>query len=451
MNNLKQFILALLFVSPLCLTAQSESAPNGQIIEKIIAKVDHEIVLLSELETAYIQYRQSGNLVTADLKCKVLETLIVNKLLVAKAGIDSITVEDNVIDNELDRRVEYVLSQFGGNEQDLLEAYGKTVIQLKEELRPQIKEQMLVQRMQGKITGQLKLTPEEIKDFFEEIPRDSLPFISTEVEVGQIVIYPQPSTKQTDEVYDRMIELKARVEAGEDFCQLASIYSEDPGSKTLCGRLGYRKRGELVPEFEAAALSMEVGQVSNPIKSQFGYHLIRLIDRRGNEYAAQHILMTVKTNENNLATSLATLDSLRSVVVESDSIKFNMIAHKFNEDEQSKSMGNRITDKAGNTHVAAENLDHNVYFTIDGMAVGDITEPLRFVTPDGKVAARILYLISRKNPHVANLEDDYKKISTAALDAKKAKVLDNWFKKTLPEVYIYIDPSYQNCNVLQID
>lgn len=258
MNNLKQFILALLFVSPLCLTAQSESAPNGQIIEKIIAKVDHEIVLLSELETAYIQYRQSGNLVTADLKCKVLETLIVNKLLVAKAGIDSITVEDNVIDNELDRRVEYVLSQFGGNEQDLLEAYGKTVIQLKEELRPQIKEQMLVQRMQGKITGQLKLTPEEIKDFFEEIPRDSLPFISTEVEVGQIVIYPQPSTKQTDEVYDRMIELKARVEAGEDFCQLASIYSEDPGSKTLCGRLGYRKRGELVPEFEAAALSLSL-------------------------------------------------------------------------------------------------------------------------------------------------------------------------------------------------
>ena len=128
-----------------------------------------------------------------------------------------------------------------------------------------------------------------------------------------------------------------------------------------------------------------------------------------------------------------------------------MLAHKFNEDEASKSMGNRVTDKSGNIRVAAENLDHNIYFTIDGMKQGDITEPLKFVTPDGKVAARILYLISKKAPHVANLEDDYQKISTAALEAKKAKVLDKWFKKTLPEVYIYIDPEYKDCKVLQID
>ncbi len=448
MKTFKRLILSFILFSPLLIKAQNNS---GQVIEKIIAKVDHEIVLMSDLETAYIQYRQSGNMITPDLRCKVLETLIINKLLVAKAGIDSITVEDGIIDNELDRRIEYVLSQFGGNEEDLIKSYGKTVVQLKEELRPQIREQMLAQRMQNKITGQLKMTPEEIRLFFEQIPKDSLPFISTEVEIGQIVRYPKASDKQENDVYGRLAELKKRVQNGEDFCQLANIYSEDPGSKGLCGRLGYRKRGELVPEFEAAALSMEPGEVSEPIKSQFGYHLIRLIDRRGNEYAAQHILITVKTDDNDLDYSLKLLDSIRNQIIDNDSITFNMLAHKFNEDEASKSMGNRVTDKSGNIRVAAENLDHNIYFTIDGMQQGEITEPLKFVTPDGKVAARILCLISKKAPHVANLEDDYQKISTAALEAKRAKVLDEWFKKTLPEVYIYIDPEYKDCKVLQID
>tara|TARA_B100000809_G_scaffold211896_1_gene215704 strand:- start:543 stop:1889 length:1347 start_codon:yes stop_codon:yes gene_type:complete len=448
LKTFKRLILSFILFSPLLIKAQNNS---GQVIEKIIAKVDHEIVLMSDLETAYIQYRQSGNMITPDLRCKVLETLIINKLLVAKAGIDSITVEDGIIDNELDRRIEYVLSQFGGNEEDLIKSYGKTVVQLKEELRPQIREQMLAQRMQNKITGQLKMTPEEIRLFFEQIPKDSLPFISTEVEIGQIVRYPKASDKQENDVYGRLAELKKRVQNGEDFCQLANIYSEDPGSKGLCGRLGYRKRGELVPEFEAAALSMEPGEVSEPIKSQFGYHLIRLIDRRGNEYAAQHILITVKTDDNDLDYSLKLLDSIRNQIIDNDSITFNMLAHKFNEDEASKSMGNRVTDKSGNIRVAAENLDHNIYFTIDGMQQGEITEPLKFVTPDGKVAARILCLISKKAPHVANLEDDYQKISTAALEAKRAKVLDEWFKKTLPEVYIYIDPEYKDCKVLQID
>ena len=449
MKNIQRLIVSLIIFSPFILEAQYNS--SGQIIEKIITKVDNEILLQSELETAYIQYRQSGKMVTPDLRCKVLETLIINKLLVAKAGIDSVTVEESVIDSELDRRIEYVLSQFGGNEEDLIKSYGKTVAQLKVELRPQIKEQMLVQRMQNKITGQLKMTPKEIRLFFEDIPRDSLPFISTEVEIGQIVRYPKATEKQNNEVFSRLAELKKRIEEGEDFCQLAKIYSEDPGSKGLCGRLGYRKRGELVPEFEAAALSMEQGEVSDPIKSQFGYHLIRLIDRRGNEYAAQHILITVKTGDDDLNNSLSFLDSIRSNIIDNDSITFNILAHKFNEDEASKSMGNRVTDKSGNTRVAAENLDHNIYFTIDGMKEGEITEPLNFVTPDGKVAARLLYLISKKAPHVANLEDDYQKISTAALEAKRASVLDEWFKKTLPEVYMYIDPEYKDCKVLQID
>jgi peptidyl-prolyl cis-trans isomerase SurA len=449
LKTFKQLILSLLLFNASFTQAQYQS--TGQTIEKIIAKVDHEIVLMSELETAYIQYRQSGNIATPDLKCNVLETLIINKLLVAKAGIDSVTVEENMISKELDRRIEYVLSQFGGNEDDLVASYGKTVVELKEELRPQIREQMLVQRMQGKITGQLKMTPQEIRVFFEKIPKDSLPFISTEVEIGQIVRYPKASNRQENDVYNRLAELKKRVENAEDFCQLASIYSEDPGSKDLCGRLGYRKRGELVPEFEGAALSMEPGEVSDPIKSQFGYHLIRLIDRRGNEYAAQHILITVKTDESDLDLSLQLLDSLRSQIIDNDSIKFNMLAHRYNEDEASKGMGNRITDKSRNTRVSAENLDHNIYFTIDGMKEGDITEPLKFVTPEGKTAARILYLISKKDPHVANLEDDYQKISTAALEAKRAKVLDEWFKKTLPEVYIYIDPEYKDCKVLKID
>ncbi len=446
---MKQLIFTLTLLSTLFISAQN--TPNGQTIEKIIAKVDNEIVLLSELEKTYIQYKHSGAPNSPNLKCKVLESLLINKLLVAKASIDSVTVETDVINRELDRRMKYILSQFGGDEEELKKAYGKTSTQLKTELRPQIKEQMLVQRMQAKITGDIKMTPKEIQGYFDKIPKDSLPFISTEVEIAQVVRYPKTSERQKADVSNQLAEIKKRVENGEDFCKLASIYSEDPGSKNVCGQLGYRKRGELVPEFEATALSMNPGEISEPIKSQFGYHLIQLIDRRGNEYAARHILITVKTGEENYTQSLNLLDSLRSQVLANDSIDFNHVAHKFNEDKASKNMGNRITDNNGNTRVSAENLGPNLYFIIDGMKEGEISKPMKFQTTEGKTAVRIIQLISKKAPHVANLEDDYKKISLAGIESKKAKTLDNWFKKTLPEVYISIDKKYQGCKVLQID
>lgn len=424
---------------------------TGQVIEKIVAKVDNEIVLLSELETAHLQYKQSGNPITPNLKCKVLETLVVNKLLVAKAAIDSVTIDEAMLESQLEYRIQGVLQQFGGDEKSLEEAYGKTLPQLKDEIRPALKEQMLVQQMQQKISGNVKLTPAEITEFYDNIPADSLPFISTEVEVAQIVLYPEPSKEEEQRVVNLLTDLKKRVESGEDFCQLASIYSEDPGSKQFCGRLGYRRRGELVPEFEATALSMEVGEISEPVKTQFGYHIIKLLDRRGNEYASQHILVTLKTTENDLVYSSNKLDSIRNVVLENDSISFDMMAFKFNQDKISKARGHRLTDDAGNTTISADQLDHNIYFTIDGLKEGEISSPLKFVGPDGKMGIRLLNLVSKKAPHVANLKDDYQKITNAATERKKAETLENWFTKTLPEVYIYLDPEYQNCDVLKIE
>ncbi|MDB4835180.1 peptidylprolyl isomerase [Cyclobacteriaceae bacterium] len=424
---------------------------GGQTIEKIVAKVDNEIVLLSDLETAFIQYTKGGNPNHPELKCKILETLVINKLLVAKAAIDSITVDEAMIENQLDYRIQSVLAEFGGDEKMLQEAYGKTIPELKDELRPALREQLLAQQMQQKITGGIELTPIEIQDFYNGIPKDSLPFISTEVEVAQIVKFPAASEKEEQRVVALLNNLKERIEAGEDFCQLANLYSEDPGSKQYCGRLGYRKKGELVPAFEATALSMEPGEVSKPIKTQFGYHLIRLIDRRGTEYAAQHILVTLKTYENDMYAARTFLDSIRNVLVEDDSVNFSHMAHKYNEDKRSQAFGNMLTDQQGNTTIAADQLDHNIYFTIDGLQQGQISQPLKFLAEDGKVGVRILYLISKKAPHIANLVDDYQKIKKAATDAKKAEVLEEWFKKTLPQVYIYIDPEYENCQILKID
>ncbi len=449
-NHLKHLSLVLLLISGFQ-TSMIAQYTSGQVIEKIISKVDNEVVLLSELESANLQYKQSGNPITPNLKCKILETLVINKLLVAKAKIDSVSVDDAMVENQLNYRIESVLNQYGGDEKQLEESYGKTLPQIKDEIRPQMKEQMLIQQMQQKITSGVKLTPADIKDFYNNIPKDSIPFISTEVEVAQIVLYPKPNQTEEFRVVDQLSDLKKRIEDGEDFCQLASIYSEDPGSKQFCGRLGYRKRGDLVPEFEAAALSMEIGEISPPVKTQFGYHIIQLLDRRGNEYASQHILMTLKTNTDDLSVSINKLDSIRNVILESDSLTFEMLAFDFNEDKQSKALGNRLTDDQGNTNISADNLDHNIYFTIDGLQKGEISTPLKFLSRDQKVGARLLYLISKKAPHVANLKDDYQKITTAATEKKKADELQAWFKKTLPEVYIYLDPEFDKCDVLKID
>lgn len=445
-NILNKHVFTILLLSILSITWAQEK-PIGQVIEKIVAKVDNEIILKSELDVAYLQFNGAGKYSPEKLKCKVLETLIINKVLLAKAVIDSVNVENSAIDDQLDRRMAMVLQQFGGDEETLIKQYGKNIAQLKAELREQVREQMVAQRMQGKISEGVTVTPAEVAKFFNDIPKDSLPFFSTEVEVGHIVKLPIINNNTKQEAIKQLKDLKARIEAGEDFGGLATQYSEDPGSARQNGELGFFKRGQLVPPYEAASLKLEPGEMSDIVESQFGFHLIQFIARRGNEYNTRHILIKPKTSEKDLNGAKTFLDSLRLQIL-ADSINFSKAAYDHTDDPTTKASGGFLVDEGGNSRVPADQIDPTLYFLIDKMKPGEISDPLPYTLQDGSQSMRVVYLKSRIGPHEANLVDDYQKIYTATLAEKKNKKVTEWFNNTKNEVFIYIDDEFSTCEIL---
>lgn len=425
---------------------QAQSDDKGVVIDKIIAKVDDYIVLKSELDRAYLEFLSRGELSQGNAKCQILESLVINKMMVAKAEIDSIYVLDVEVENNLDRRMSYFIQQIGSEER-LEEIYNKSIEEFKEELFDQIKEQMIVQKMQGTIGEDVSVTPGEVKKFFSKIPADSLPYFSTEVTIGQIVKIPEVNENRKGEIRKQMLDLKKRIENGEDFGQLAKKYSQDPGSAPAGGELGFFKRGELAPEYEAAALSMKPGEISRPVESQFGFHLIQLIERRGNTYSSRHILIIPKSTESDIQEAKDFLDSLRTSVIE-DSMRFEVLAKEHSDDQLTAGNGGFFSDATGAMRVSVEEIDPTLFFTIDTMAVGSITRPMEFRMGDGTDAVRILMYKDKVAPHQANLLQDYQKIRAAAVADKRNKIMSKWFKDAQGEVYIHVDPEYENCQIL---
>jgi peptidyl-prolyl cis-trans isomerase SurA len=428
------------------------SRPKGQqLLDGIIVKVDNQIVLRSEVELIYAQEvgRAEGKALPPDLKCKILQSLVLNKLMLARAEVDSVTVTDQQVNNEVDRRMAYFVQQIG-SEKRLEEQYNKPIKTLKDDLRPQIKDQLTQQKMQETITGKVAVTPREVSQYFTRVPKDSLPYFSTEVEVGQIVIPAQVNEKAKQAAIAKLNDIRAQVLAGADFATLAKANSEDPGSAKEGGYLGFFKRGELVPEYEAASMKLEPGQMSPVVQSQFGFHLIQFIERKGNTYSTRHILLKPETGTADAGASAALLTKLRRQIL-SDSISFAKAAKDNSSDKNSSGNGGLLQNRQdGGTRLPLDKLDPAIFFTIDTMKVGHITPPLPYRTDDGKDAMRILYLKSNTPPHQANLQDDYQKIAAAALNEKKNKALDEWFLKNRGTVYLEIAPEYAQCKVLDV-
>ncbi|SNC75420.1 periplasmic chaperone for outer membrane proteins SurA [Hymenobacter gelipurpurascens] len=424
--------------------------PQGrQILDGIVAKVDNQIVLRSDVEALYAQEtaRAEGKPLPPDLRCRILQSLALNKLMLAKAEVDSVVVEDTRVKSELDRRMAYFIQQIG-SEKKLEEFYNKPVKQLKEELRIQVKEQLVQQEMQDKISGKVSVTPREVRQFFSRIPKDSLPYYSTEVEVGQIIRFAKTNSKAKQAAQAKLNELRARIQGGEDFATLAKQFSQDPGSAAEGGYLGFFKRRELVPEYEAAALRLEPGQLSPVVESPFGFHLIQLIERKGDSFSSRHILLKPETGANDVSEAAQELTKLRQRIL-SDSITFAKAAKDNSDDKTSGGNGGLIANRQdGSTYLPLDKLDPAIFFAIDTMKVGSITAPMPYRTDDGKDAMRILWLKSNTPPHQANLTDDYQKIAAAALNEKKTKALDEWFAQNRGTVYLEVDPQYADCKVL---
>jgi peptidyl-prolyl cis-trans isomerase SurA len=442
--------IALLLFAVLTASAQ---VPTQKKLDGIIAKVDNHIILRSELEFSYLQYlaqtKQQPGPQDEELKCEILKSMVQEKLLLARAEIDSVVVEDGAVSGELNRRIDYLASQVGGTER-LEQYYNKSIKQLRDELRRTVRNQMVSEKMQREITEKVTVTPREVRRYFNQIPADSLPYFSSEVELSHIVKYAQVSRTQKQAARQKLETLRERILAGEDFATLAREHSEDPGSAEAGGELGFFKKKELVPEYEAAAMRLEPGQMSNVVESMFGFHLIQLIERKGQEFNSRHILIKPATARVDVQDALAALDSVRTLIV-TDSISFAKAAKDFSDDKNTKDNGGMLMSRmTGSSYIPMDEVEPSIFFVIDTMKVGDVSKPVTFTTPDGREAARILLLKSKSSPHMANMRDDYQKIAAAALAQKRDKAVDEWFRKNIDTVYIEIDPEYDRCKVLEL-
>ncbi|MEJ7645992.1 MAG: peptidylprolyl isomerase [Chryseolinea sp.] len=420
---------------------------NGFVVDKIIAKVDNYIVIRSELERAYQDYLTNGGSPSQQARCQYLAMLVRNKLMLAKAEIDSVLVLDAEVDLNTQNRMDMIMSQSGRTENELEALYGKTMEQVRLELRDQIREQMIVSKMEEEMTKDIAVTPSEVKKFFNKIPKDSLPYFSASVEVAEIVKIAEVSEEQESKTKRDLSDLRSRILAGEDFATIAKKYSDDPTVVTNSGEMGWSGRGRMVPEYEAMAFKLKPNEISMPFKSPFGIHIMQLIERRGNEYNTRHVLISPKPSEADLKDATTYLDSLRTLIV-GDSMKFQAAAKEYSDDVATKGNGGFFSDRDGGTRLTVDELDPIVFFKLDSMTVGEVSRPIAYRTDDGKDAVRILLYKSRIAPHQASLEDDWTKIQAATLNEKKDKILQRWFTKARADVFINIDPSYDNCGLL---
>ncbi len=418
----------------------------GTNVDRIIAKIDNYYVLRSEVETIMLRAREQQQPVD---KCKALESLAIQKLLVAKAQIDSVIVEPDVVESQLDARMGEMVRIYG-SEKNIVEQFGKSLETLKGEVRQQVSEQLTAQKMQQTITENMTVTPQEVKRFFTNIPSDSLPDIPSEVVVGQLVRLAKLTKSQKEDLISKLEEYKLRVEKGEKFDELAKEYSEDQGSRTYGGDLGWAKRGQMVPEFEAAAMQLRPNEMSEVVESSFGFHLIQLLEIRGQEYHARHILLRPEYSRLDMTDATNYLDSLAREI-RKDSISFENAVRLYSEDESTKYSGGIITDpQTGSTKLALDmTMEPNLYFAVDTMKVGSVTKPLPYRSADGKTGMRLLYLKEKYQPHTINLGDDYEKIKEFALMNKQNEEIEKWFREAIGEVYIKIDPEYQVCKLFE--
>ena len=419
---------------------------SGVVVDEIIGRVDDYIVLRSELESTYLDILSRGERISGNTKCAVLKDLITTKLLVAKAEIDSVLVDDSQVDQELNSRMALIINQIG-SEEEIERYYNKTIAEFKRELFDDIKEQLVARKMRQEVLNEIEVSPEEVKEFYDGIPRDSLPYFSTQVKVSQIVKSPEVGREQKEKVRNELISIRDRILNGESFEILATLYSQDPGSAQNGGNLGFVGRGAFQPEFEAEVFRLKPGEISMPIETQFGYHIIQLIEKRGNLFNSRHILLQPDFSDEDIAKTIQFLDSLKEVAY-SDSVTFEELAREYSDDKFTSSFGGYFTDAMGGENVLVEELDPVIFFTIDTMDVGDISVPFESRTDDGKLAYKLIYYKEKIPPHLGNLESDYQRFRTFSLNKKQNEELNEWIEDAKKEVFIKIDPEYDPCEIL---
>jgi peptidyl-prolyl cis-trans isomerase SurA len=437
------FILFLLCVAGTTASAQGSA-------DKILAVIGKSrIILNSELEKQVVQIKQQNPDFNDSQKCQLLEQMMLSKLMIEQADRDSIFVSDEDVEGQLDNNIRYYIKAYGSQEK-MEKELGKTIYQIKEEFRDAYREQLTAQKVQGQLIQNVKITPAEVKIFFDAIPVDSLPFIPATIELGQIVIDP-PVNPELDAIAKENVEAlrKRVVEGGENFETLAMVNSQDPGTRDNGGDLGMVSRGDMVAPFSAAAFKLKDGEISDVVKTQFGYHIIQMVKRQGDQAHLRHILIHPATTSIDIKKAMAKLDSVRAELL-TGKLTFATAVGKYSTDEESKRTGGMIADpQSGNTQIEMDKLDPAMLMMLDSMQAGSFGQPQIFSNDKGEKSCRIVYVKSRVAPHKVNLKDDYSKIQELALSQKKVQYIEKWLDEKLPTYYIKLDPEYQSCAAMK--
>ena len=424
------------------------SAQNGKLVNKVLAQVGDNIILMSDVEIQKIQAKQSEMNVDFDFSCSVLEKLMVQELLVNQAKLDSIEVSDEQVDAEMENRLRIIEKDMGGRDK-LEEFYGKTTTQIKEEFRSIIKDRILAQEMERTITTGISVTPKEVSTFFEALPKDSIPFINMKLSFQQIVIYPDITPEDKKRAFTELEEVLNLIQvAGKSFETMARIHSDDPGSASQGGKIE-ASRGMMVPQFESTVFKLKVGEVSDIIETQYGYHIIKLISRKGDDYTCLHILNMPEFSNDAINEASIRMDECYSRLNQNE-ITWNEAVSQYSNDDKTKQNGGIITNPiTGDQLWDMENLnqvDQQIYLLTDAMEKGDITSPNLYVDIfERKQGIRIVRLMERYEPHVANIKDDYTLIKAAAENDKKQKTMAKWIDSKISNAFIRVDDSYQSC------
>ena len=410
-------------------------------VDGVVAQVGKEIILSSDIAMQKEALAREGQTLT---DCQMIRELLLEKLLIHHAAIDSVIVAEEEVDENIDRRIEQLVGQIG-TERRLEEYYGKTILEIKEEMRPLMKNQMTAQRMQMTITETIDVTPKEVEDALAKIPLDSLPLIGTEVEIAQVTIVPKVSEQAEKDAIDRLNQLRDRILNGSSFATMAILYSEDPGSNRNGGEYKGIKRGVFVKEFEAIAFNLRPGEISKPFKTEYGYHIVQLQTKRGEELDLRHILIKPKVEQKDLDDAKALLDSLRGAIL-AGSISFEDVAEQYSADEESKLNGGvMMNPMTTDVRWNVENLDRGIFYSIENLQPGSISEAALVRKPDGTEIFRILQLRDRVAPHRANLTQDFSLLKNYVQNQRKQAKMLQWVEDKKAETYIFQAPGYEGC------
>ena len=451
-NSILMKIVSVFF-SLVLLSVTAKAQVKKVLADKIVATVGDKFILRSDIDNSIADYKrqaQGQEGVTIPSVCQIMEGQLIRKALVLQAEKDSIIVTEDEIQNAIDSRIRQFLQQFGSKEV-LEEVAGRSIFQLKDDFKILIKEQKLADEMHQKIVDKVKITPTEVRAFYNQIPTDSLPLYESEVQVLELVMHPKANRDIEEYVIQQLMDYRRQIEAGiNKFDQLVKLYSEDPSSKENLGQFSLnRNERNFDPAFMAGSFRLKEGQISAPIKSKFGYHLIQLISRTGDDAVVKHILRIPPIAADEINETKTFLDSIRKDII-ANKYSFGEAVNKHSDDEGSKFTGGAVTGRDGSTYVNYDMLpDKDMVVLLKSMKPGDVSVPQVYVDDRGRKTVRLVYFRDRTEPHKENLKEDYNRIAARALEVKKAKMLEAWFNEHITNYYVNIDEDYQSCSEIK--